>query len=152
MGAVDMSEAESMDPQETARAAAAAMLEGDLCTKDLGMEILSVGPGVATLAMTVREDMLNGHGTCHGGMIFTLADSCFAYACNSHDRNAVAVSCLIDFVAPARLGDVLTAVAREISLVGRNGLYDVAVSNQDGVEVAHFRGKCRIIKGSVTGK
>jgi acyl-CoA thioesterase len=137
---------------ETARRARDAMWADDLCSQGLGMEVLSVAPGEATLRMRVREDMINGHGTCHGGMIFTFADSCFAFACNSRDQATVAMSCLIDFVNPARLGDVLTAVGREVSLVGRNGIYDIAVTNQDGVEVAQFRGKSRTIPGTVTGE
>lgn len=141
-----------MNEMELAVAAGEAMWSDDLCSKGLGMEVLTVSPGGATLRMRIREDMINGHGTCHGGMIFTLADSCFAYACNSHNRNTVATGCIIDFVNPARLGDVLTAVGREVSLIGRNGIYDIAVTNQDGLPVAHFRGRSRTIRGTLTGE
>jgi acyl-CoA thioesterase len=140
-----------MNELEIAHAARDAMFRDDHCSQGLGMEILSVAPGESRLRMTIRQDMINGHGTCHGGMIFTLADSCFAFACNSRNQNTVAMSCLIDFIRPARLGDVLTAVGREISLAGRNGIYDIKVTNQDGIEVAQFRGKSRAIPGTVTG-
>ncbi|KAA3630631.1 MAG: hydroxyphenylacetyl-CoA thioesterase PaaI [Proteobacteria bacterium] len=140
-----------MTENELAQAAGEAMFREDLCSRGLGIEVLSVSPGEATIRMAVREDMVNGHGTCHGGMIFTLADSCFAFACNSRNQSTVAFSCTIDFVRPANLGDVLTAVGREISLLGRNGIYDIAVTNQDGEEVAQFRGRSRAIPGTVTG-
>ncbi len=141
----------TMDGQALAEAARDAMFESDHCSKSLGMEVLSVAAGRASMRMTVRRDMLNGHGTCHGGMIFSLADSCFAFACNSRNQRAVAMSCVIDFIKPAREGDVLTAAAREVSLVGRNGIYDIAVSNGDGEQVAQFRGKSLVIPGSVGG-
>ena len=99
--------------------------------------------------MTVRNDMVNGHALCHGGLVFTLADSAFAFACNSYNFNTVANGCTIEFLASAHEGDVLTAVAHERSQVGRNGIYDVEVRNQDGVTVAHFRGKSTRIKGEV---
>ena len=99
--------------------------------------------------MTVRADMLNGHAICHGGFIFTLADSAFAYACNSYNLNTVASGCAIDFLAPAREGDVLTAVAQERSASGRTGVYDIEVTNQRGEKIALFRGKSYRIKGHV---
>jgi acyl-CoA thioesterase len=99
--------------------------------------------------MTVRADMLNGHAICHGGFIFTLADSAFAYACNSYNLTTVASGCAIDFVAPAREGDVLAAMARERSVSGRTGVYDAEVTNQRGETVAYFRGKSYRIKGHV---
>ncbi len=113
------------------------------------MRIVAVGPGTAELAMTVRPDMLNGHAICHGGFIFTLADSAFAYACNSYNLNTVASGCSIDFLAPARSGDVLTARAREMSASGRTGVYDIEVRNDRGEKIALFRGKSYRIKGHV---
>ncbi|MEQ8601997.1 MAG: hydroxyphenylacetyl-CoA thioesterase PaaI [Marivibrio sp.] len=137
------------DPQKIAEAAAKAMYEKDNASRALGIEIVEVGPGTATLAMTVREDMVNGHAICHGGLIFTLADSAFAFGCNAYNHVTVASGCEIAFVAPAKLGDRLTAVCREKILRGRNGVYDIDVSNQDGAPVAYFRGKSRQIKGQI---
>jgi acyl-CoA thioesterase len=113
------------------------------------MRLARVAPGHAELAMTVRADMLNGHAICHGGFIFTLCDSAFAYACNSYDLNTVASGCSIDFLAPAREGDVLTAIAQEISVAGRTGVYDIDVANAHGERIALFRGKSYRIKGHV---
>jgi acyl-CoA thioesterase len=113
------------------------------------MQISAIGPGYAELTMTVRADMLNGHAICHGGFIFTLADSAFAFACNSYNLTTVASGCAIDFVAPAREGDVLAAMARECSVSGRTGVYDIEVTNQRGETVAYFRGKSYRIKGHV---
>lgn len=137
------------DPQKIAEAAAKAMFDRDNASQALGMEVVAVGPGMAELAMTVREDMVNGHGTCHGGLIFTLADSAFAFGCNSHNRATVAVGCEIAFVAPGKLGDRLTARCTERHLSGRNGVYDIDVTNQTGEKIAFFRGKSRQIKGAV---
>jgi len=132
-----------------AERAAAAMWERDNASKGLGMRIVRVAPGHAELAMTVRKDMVNGHAICHGGLVFTLADSAFAFACNSYNFNTVANGCAIEFMAPAHEGDELTAVAREQTQVGRNGVYDVEVRNQEGAVVALFRGKSTRIKGQV---
>lgn len=137
------------DPHALAAAVAESMLARDSATRGLGMRLERVAPGEATMAMTVRPDMLNGHAICHGGFIFTLADSAFAFACNSGNLTTVANGCSIEFLAPAHLGDVLTATAKERAQVGRNGIYDVEVSNQEGVLVAHFRGKSTRIKGTV---
>jgi acyl-CoA thioesterase len=137
--------------QRIAERAAAAMWERDRASQGLGMRIVSVGPGVARLAMRVRADMLNGHDICHGGFIFTLADSAFAFACNSYNQVTVASGCAIDFIAPAREGDELVAHARERSASGRTGVYDIDVSNQRGETVALFRGKSYRIKGHVAG-
>ncbi len=126
---------------------AAAMYARDTATQALGIRVERVVPGESQLAMPVRDDMLNGHAICHGGFIFTLADSAFAYACNSYNLNTVASGCSIDFVAPARAGDVLTARAHERELSGRTGVYDVEVANQRGETVALFRGKSYRIKG-----
>jgi acyl-CoA thioesterase len=137
------------DPQALAEAAAAAMYAEDKASQGLGMVVESMAPGQATLSMTVREDMVNGHGICHGGFIFTLADSCFAFACNSHNRVTVAQSASIDFLAPARLGDALTAMGEERALGGRTGVYDIVVSKQDGTRIALFRGKSYRIQGTL---
>ena len=135
--------------QSLAERVADAMFGRDRASQGLGMRIVRVAPGYAEMAMTVRPDMVNGHALCHGGLVFTLADSAFAFACNSYNFNTVANGCTIEFLAPAHEGDVLTAVAHERSQVGRNGIYDVEVRNQDGVTVAHFRGKSTRIKGTV---
>ncbi|MDD2536839.1 MAG: hydroxyphenylacetyl-CoA thioesterase PaaI [Macromonas bipunctata] len=137
------------DPQQLAQAVANAMWSRDNATNALGMEILAVGPGTATIAMPVRAEMLNGHHMCHGGYIFTLADSAFAYACNSYNQNTVASACHIDFLAPARLGDVLEAEAVERSAAGRTGVYDITVRVRGGKTVALFRGKSYRIQGEV---
>jgi acyl-CoA thioesterase len=128
---------------------AAEMYARDTASKALGIRIVEANPGRAELAMTVRADMLNGHAICHGGFIFTLADSAFAYACNSYNFNTVASGCGIDFMAPAREGDVLTATAHERALAGRTGVYDVEVANQRGETVALFRGKSYRVKGQL---
>jgi len=135
------------EAQALAERVARAMYERDPASIGLGMHVVSVAPGRAEVSMTVRADMLNGHAICHGGFIFTLADSAFAYACNSYNLNTVASGCSIDFVAPARAGDVLTARAHERELSGRTGVYDVEVANQRGESVALFRGKSYRIKG-----
>jgi len=137
------------DAQAVAEGAARAMWANDRASKALGMRIDAVGPGAATLSMPVRVDMLNGHDICHGGFIFALADSAFAFACNSYNFVTVASGCSIDFVAPAREGDVLTAHAQERSASGRTGVYDIDVTNQRGERIALFRGKSYRIKGSV---
>jgi len=125
---------------ETARKVAEYMLRHDRASSHLGIEIESVSEGEAVLRMTVRNDMLNGLDILHGGVTFTFADSAFAFACNSRNKKTVALNCTVNFVASARVGDVLTATAREISLSGRTGIYDVAVSNQNGEQIAQFRG------------
>jgi len=137
------------EAQALAQRVADAMFARDRASQGLGMRIARVGPGHAELTMTVRGDMVNGHAICHGGFVFTLADSAFAFACNSYNMNTVANGCTIEFLAPAHEGDVLTAVAQERAQVGRNGVYDVEVRNQAGVTIAHFRGKSTRIKGEV---
>ena len=126
-----------------------AMWSRDQAAQALGMEIRQVLAGSATLRMRVRKDMVNGHQICHGGLIFTLADTAFAYACNSYNQNTVASACHIDFLAPGREGDVLEAVAIERSSAGRTGVYDVEVRVVDGHAVALLRGKSHRIKGEV---
>jgi acyl-CoA thioesterase len=133
--------AEARTPQQVAEAVRDGMFAHDRASRALGMEVLAVAPGAATLAMRVREDMLNGHDICHGGLIATLADSAFAFACNSYDELTVASGFAADFVAPARLGDLLTAKT------GRTGVYDAEVTNQRGERVAIFRGRSYTIKG-----
>lgn len=136
-----------MTPQAVAEAVGQAMFAKDRATLGLGMHIAAIGPGSATLQMTVREDMLNGFETCHGGFIATLADSAFAFACNSYNELTVASGFSIDLVAPSRLGDRLSAVAHEVSLTGRVGVYDITVRNQRDELIAVFRGKSYRIKG-----
>jgi len=137
------------EAQALADRVAAAMFARDAASQAMGMTIADIGPGRAELRMTVREDMLNGHAICHGGFIFSLADSAFAFACNSYNLTTVASGCAIDFIAPAREGDVLSARARERSASGRTGVYDIEVTNQRGETIAFFRGKSYRIKGHV---
>lgn len=139
------------DPQALAEAVGAAMYAGDAASQALGMKVVEIAPGYARLTMTVRGDMLNGHKTCHGGFIFALADSAFAFACNSRNVSTVASGCVIDYLAPGYEGDELTAVAQERSLAGRTGVYDITVTNQDGRNVAVFRGRSYRIKGQIVG-
>jgi acyl-CoA thioesterase len=136
-----------MDPQAIAEASRDAMWRNDRASKALGIEVLAVGPGSATLTMTVRDSMLNGHDLCHGGLITTLADSAFAFACNAYNEVTVASGFDVNLLAAARLGDVLTATAHEVSKAGRTGVYDIAVSNQRGEVVAAFRGRSYTMKG-----
>jgi acyl-CoA thioesterase len=121
----------------------------DRASKALGMSLEEVRPGFARVGMTVRADMLNGHGTCHGGIIFALADSAFAFACNSRDVVTVASSCAIEFLAPVREGDELVAEAQERALQGRNGVYDVDVRRAGAELVATFRGRSAATRGRV---
>jgi acyl-CoA thioesterase len=141
--------ATAQEAQALAERVAAGMYARDRASQAMGMQIAAIGPGYAELTMTVRADMLNGHAICHGGFIFTLADSAFAFACNSYNLTTVASGCAIDFVAPAREGDVLAAMARERSVSGSTGVYDIEVTNQRGETVAYFRGKSYRIKGYV---
>lgn len=137
------------DPKELAAATASAMWARDRTAQALGMKIETINAGQATLSMQVRDDMVNGHHICHGGMIFTLADTAFAYACNSYNQNAVASACQIDFIAPAREGETLDAEAVERTASGRTGVYDVTVKTRDGKIIALFRGKSHRIGGEV---
>ncbi|WP_245651328.1 hydroxyphenylacetyl-CoA thioesterase PaaI [Paramagnetospirillum marisnigri] len=125
------------------------MSQRDAVSRLLDMRVDKVAPGYALLSMTVRPDMLNGVSTCHGGISYALADTAFAFACNSHGHIAVAQSCTIAYPAAAQLGDRLSAECREIHLKGRTGLYDCTVTNQDGVVVALFRGQSRTLPGSI---
>lgn len=137
----------ALSPENVARACADAMWAEDDASKGLGMEIVEVGPGFATLAMTVRSDMVNGQRIAHGGFIFTLADSAFAFACNSHNDRVVAAHGQITFIKPGNLGDRLVAKAREVTRGGRSGIYDVRVTAGDTV-IAEFRGHSRVIPGA----
>lgn len=147
--AEDLKDALPDDPQALADLTGRYMYERDAASQALGARLESVGPGRAVMRMPVRKDMLNGHRTCHGGFIFALADSTFAFACNSRNLVTVASGCTIDFLAPAFEGDLLTATAVEYSLAGRTGIYDVHVTNQEGKEIAVFRGRSYRIKGTV---
>lgn len=136
------------EAQALADATAAAMFSRDRAAQALGITIVRVQPGAALLTMAVRSDMVNGHHICHGGMIFSLADTAFAYACNSYNRNTVASACHIDFLAPAKEGEVLEAEAVERSAAGRTGVYDITV-RVGGRTIALFRGKSYRINGEV---
>ena len=132
------------DAESSAERVAATMWAADRASQGLGMALEDVGPGQARMAMTVGPHMLNGHGVCHGGFIFALADSAFAFACNARGQQAVAQTCTITYLRPAAAGERLVATARELALAGRSGLYDVQVAGQGGV-VAEFRGQSRIV-------
>jgi acyl-CoA thioesterase len=136
------------EAQALAELAGKTMYERDPASQALGMTLDEIRPGYARMSMRVREDMLNGHATCHGGYIFMLADSAFAFACNSHNFNTVGAGCTIDYLAPGREGDLLTAEAVEQALAGKTGVYDIVVSNQEGRKVALFRGKSHRVAGT----
>jgi acyl-CoA thioesterase len=136
-----------LSPDKLARACADVMWKEDDASKGLGMEIVRIKPGEAVLAMTIRPHMVNGHGIAHGGFIFALADSAFAYACNSHNELAVAAQCNISFIRPGKLGERLIATAREISRTGRSGIYDVRVA-VDETAIAELRGHSRTLGGT----
>lgn len=138
-----------MDAEQLAKACADAMWAEDAASRGLGLEIVSVGPGRAELAMTVTENMVNGHELCHGGFIFTLADSTFAFACNTYNQRAVAQHCAVTFLNPGKLGDRLTARGIEKNRRGRSGIYDITVTRQDGMVIAEFRGHSRTIAGEL---
>jgi acyl-CoA thioesterase len=139
-----------LDPRKLAAQVGETMYAADRASREfMQIELVSCEPGRAVMRMPVRDFMLNGHDICHGGLIFTLADSTFAYACNSHNRATVASGCSIEFLKPARLDDVLTCEGHEQLLQGRHGVYDMKVSNQRGEVVAMFRGKSAQIPGHV---
>ena len=139
---------DAADPQRIAERSALAMWRGDNATRDAGITVRQVGPGTAVVTLTVTERHLNGHAMCHGGVIFTLADTAFAFACNSRNRIAVAQHNSITYLSPGRPGETLTATAHEVALAGRSGIYDVAVTGEDGRMVARFQGLSRIIQGT----
>ena len=138
-----------MTPKARAEASAKAMWADDGASKWFGMEIIDVDEGCAVLELTVQQHHCNGHGMCHGGVIFSLADSAFAFACNSRNQRTVAQHNAISFIAPGQLNDRLRADAREVSLAGRSGIYDVSVTNQDNTVIAEFRGTSRAIRGTL---
>jgi len=144
----DMTESDQQ-AKALAQECARALWETDTTSQSLGMQLQKVAPGECTMTMSVTEKMCNGHGTCHGGYLFTLADSSFAFACNSYNQRAVAQHCSVTFVNPASIDDVLTACAHEISRVGRSGIYDIAITNQNNIVIAQFRGHSRTIKGQL---
>lgn len=139
----------TVTPLERARLAAAAMWKDDHATRWIGMELADIAEGSATLSLDVRDHHCNGHGILHGGITFSLADSAFAFACNSRNQVTVAQHNVISYLMPGRKGDRMTATAREVSLTGRSGIYDVTVCNQDGMKIAEFRGFSRAIGGQV---
>ena len=139
------------DPQQLAERIAEALYAGDRASQSHGIRIVAVRPGYAKLSMIVRSDMVNGHRICHGGMVFTLADSAFAFACNSHNDNTVAAAASIDFLAASYEGDELTAEATELWRTKRNGIYEITVTNQKGAQIAFFRGRSYRIDGQVVG-
>ena len=153
-----MSGSFTIDPPESteaerdlARRSAAAMWANDNASQGLGMRIEEMGPGYARISMRVRKDMLNGHAMCHGGFMFTLADSAFAFSCNSRNEASVAAGCSIEFLRPVKENEILTAIARERVLSGRTGIYDVMVVDEARQPVAVFRGKSARVKGDVIG-
>ncbi|PDT81632.1 phenylacetic acid degradation protein PaaD [Sinorhizobium sp. BJ1] len=137
-----------LNADELANACARVMWDDDQASQRLGMTLDQIAPGTATISMAITPEMTNGHGTCHGGYIFTLADSAFAFACNSYNQRAVAQHCSVTYIAPAFEGDRLTAMASEISRRGRGGIYDIRITNQRGEHVAEFRGHSRTVKGT----
>lgn len=142
-----MMDAMVISARERAERAAEAMWAEDNASKWAGFTLTHVDEGTATLEMTVEPHHCNGHGICHGGVTFLLADSAFAYACNSRNRSTVAQHNIVSYIAPGRAGDRLTATATEISQTGRSGIYDVKVTNQDGAVIAEFRGMSRTVRG-----
>ncbi len=142
----------ALDAQQLAEACAKAMWAEDNASQGLGMRIDRVGPGEAVLSMPIREDMTNGHGNCHGGFIFTLADSAFAFACNAYDQRTVAQHCAVSFIRPGKRGERLSAHAKERDRTGRSGIYDVTVTNEAGETVAEFRGHSREVPGTLLGQ
>jgi acyl-CoA thioesterase len=139
--------ANDAERQRIAERAAQALWRGDEASKQLGMSVDSCSPGRASVTMRIRPDMVNGHGICHGGLVFALADSAFAFACNSYGENAVAAAAAIDFLAPAREGDMLRAFATERWRAGRSGIYEIEVRNQRDETVALFRGRSHQVAG-----
>ena len=140
---------DSMTPRQLAEACAQTLYSRDNASQQAGMKLESSAPGKSIVSMAVRQDMVQGHNTCHGGYMFALADSAFAFACNTYNEPSVAIGCTIDYVAPARLGDVLTATATERSRSGRPGNYDVDIHNQEGHLIALFHGKSYRVRGQI---
>ena len=139
--------ARELTPQQRAEKSAAAMWAADNASKWFGMQLAEVSEGRAVMTLTIEPHHANGHAICHGGVTFALADSAFAFACNSRNQATVAQHNSVTFLAPGRVGDTMTAIAEEVQMAGRSGIYDVTVTNQDGVVLARFRGLSRAIKG-----
>lgn len=139
------------EAQLLAERSVAALFERDRASQALGMSVTGIRPGWAQVTMRVRPDMVNGHGVCHGGLLFALGDSAFAFACNSYNESTVAAAASIDFLAPARAGDELTAEASQLWRTKRNGLYEIVVRNQRGERLALLRGRSYRIDGQVAG-
>ena len=137
----------STNAESIAQNVGASLCASDAVVRSLGITLESIGPGCARLRMTVRPDMINGAGICHGGIIATLADAAFAFACNSYNTVTLATGITVDFLAPAQLGDALTATASEVSRTGRTGIYDVVVANRNNMQIALLRGRCHEIRG-----
>ena len=140
------------DAVRRARAVVQALYLADLASQSLGIDIVDVAPGRVQIAMTVRPDMLNGHGMCHGGMVFAFADSAFAFACNSYGDKMVAAGASIDFLAPTPRGERVTATAAEVTRNSRHGIYDVAVTNAAGEVLAQFRGRCSRLRAPTSAR
>lgn len=138
-----------MHASELARACADVMRSGDTVTRELGIELVSVDLGQAIVAMTVTENMVNGFGACHGGVLFTLADAAFGFACNTYNQRAVGQHCSITYIAPAYRGDRLVARATERSRASRSGVYDVTITREEGLVIAEYRGICRTMEGEL---
>ena len=148
----DTGQKEAEAAQQRAERAASVLYERDRASQALGMRLAGVRPGWAQVVMRVRADMVNGHGLCHGGLVFALGDSAFAFACNSHNDSTVAAAASIDFLAGAREGDELTAEATEVWRTRRNGIYEISVHNQHGERIALFRGRSYRIDGQVVSE
>lgn len=138
-----------LTPKERANRSAQAMWADDQASKWLGISLVKIDEGSATMELTVHPHHANGHGVCHGGVIFSLADSTFAFACNSRNQNTLAQHCMVTYTMPAKVGDQLTAIASEVSTTGRSGIYDVKITNQTGQTIGEFRGFSRTIKGQL---
>jgi acyl-CoA thioesterase len=136
------------DAVQRAREVVRSLYEADLASQSLGIEIMDVAPGRVRIAMTVRADMVNGYGMCHGGIVFAFADSAFAFACNSHGDPMVAAGASIEFLAPTPRGERVIAAAAEVSRSARHGIYDVAVADASGTVLAQFRGRCARLRGA----
>ncbi len=144
-----MSDPSKLSPEELASQVGAKMYAEDEASQHLGMTLVEVTPGTAIMTMRVQDYMLNGHKTCHGGYMFLLADSAFAFACNSYNQSTVAQAAQINFLKPVSVGTLLTATATEVSRTGRTGLYNIDVTNEEGALVASFRGNSHTIKGQI---
>ena len=147
-----MTEVTVQEARDAARRRVEQLLGADLASQSLGIDIMDVAPGRVQVAMTIRRDMINGYGMCHGGLVFALADSAFAFACNSHGDPMVAAGASIEFLAPTPLGERVTATATEVSRTARHGIYDVAVTTASGAVLAQFRGRCSRLRGPTPGQ